>query len=97
MADEKREDKRGGDQPKIKSQLVERVGAATVRVAVEHRRELHRPWHEHLHGTWVVDMIKVVKSHSEEQKKDRWEEAGHTTVQASVLAQPLLQVVLETR
>ena len=95
MADEKREDKRGGDQPKIKSQLVERVGAATVRVAVEHRRELHRPWHEHLHV--VVAMIKVVKSHPEEEKKDRWEEAGHTTVQASVLAQPLLQVVLETR
>ena len=49
VADEKREDKRGGDQPKIKSQLVKRVGAATVRVAVEHRRELHRPRHEHLH------------------------------------------------
>ena len=97
MADEKREDKRGGDQPKIKSQLVKRVGAATVRVAVEHRRELHRPWHEHLHGTWVVDMINVAKSHPEEQKKDRWEEAGHTTVKASVLAQPLLQVVLEAR
>lgn len=47
--------------------------------------------------TWLVDKIKVVKSHPEEQKKDRWEEAGHTTVQASVLAQPLLQVVLETR
>ena len=54
-----------------------------------------------VHGTstctWLVDKIKVVKSHPEEQKKDRWEEAGHTTVQASVLAQPLLQVVLETR
>ena len=47
--------------------------------------------------TWLVDMIKVVKSHPEEQKKDRWEEACHTTVQTSVLAQPLLQVVLEAR